>query len=360
MSDIEKIQLFESKKIRTAWDEDKQEWFFSIVDVCGVLVESKDHDAARKYWNKLKERLVAEGNELVTNCHQLRMVSPKDGKKYKTDVADMRDMFRIIESIPSKKAEPIKVWMATVAAERINQAIDPERSIDQAISDYRRLGYSENWIKRRVKTIEIRKDLTDEWKRGGVTKEVDFAFLTDLMTKTWSGLSTREYKAFKGLTKENLRDNMSNMELLLNALAEESATQLSKERNPEGLGENAVVAKEGAEVAKNAREDFEKRLGHSVISPEKAIDYIQSPEELPFENQEEHSTDMEKEYKTQDLTIIWKPELCQHAGICVKMLPKVYNPQERPWCKPENATKEELMAQIDACPSKALTYKLNK
>ncbi len=290
MSDIEKIQLFGQKKIRTAWDEEKQEWLFSIVDVCGVLAESKDYDTARKYWAKLKERLIAEGNELVTNCLQLKMVSPKDGKRYNTDVADMEGMFRIIQSIPSKKAEPIKVWMASVAAERINQAIDPERSIDQAVADYRRLGYSEAWITRRIKTIEIRKGLTDEWKRGGVTKEIDFAFLTDLMSKTWSGMTTREYKHYKGLTKENLRDNMTNMELLLNALAEESATQLSKERNPEGLQENAGVAQEGAEVARNAREDFEKRIGHSIISPEKAIDHLQSPEELPFprpENQEQ-------------------------------------------------------------------------
>lgn len=187
---------------------------------------------------------------MVTNCLQLKMVSPKDGKRYNTDVADIQGMFRIIQSIPSKKAEPIKVWMATVAAERINQAIDPERSIDQAIADYRRLGYSEAWITRRIKTIEIRKGLTDEWKRGGVTKEVDFAFLTDLMSKTWSDMTTREYKSFKGLTKENLRDNMTNMELLLNSLAEEAATQLSKERNPEGLRVNAGVAKEGAEVAR--------------------------------------------------------------------------------------------------------------
>lgn len=287
MSEIEKIQLFEQKKIRTAWDEEKQEWFFSIVDVCGVLAESKDYDTARKYWAKLKERLIAEGNELVTNCLQLKMVSPKDGKRYNTDVADMQGMFRIIQSIPSKKAEPIKVWMGTVAAERINQAIDPERSIDQAIADYRRLSYSEAWITRRIKTIEIRKGLTDEWKRGGVTKEIDFALLTDLMSKTWSGMTTREYKSFKGLTKENLRDNMTNMELLLNSLAEEAATQLSKERNPEGLSENAGVAKEGAEVAKNAREDFEQRIGHSIISPEKAVDHIQSPEELPFTKPEE-------------------------------------------------------------------------
>ena len=291
MSDIERIQLFEDRKVRTAWDEEKQEWFFSIVDVCWVLAESKDYDTARKYWAKLKERLLDEGNELVTNCLQLKMVSPKDGKRYNTDVADMGGMLRIIQSIPSKKAEPFKVWMASVAAERINQAIDPERSIDQAIADYRRLGYSEAWITRRIKTIEIRKGLTDEWKRGGVTQEVDFAFLTDLMSKTWSGLTTREYKKYKGLTKENLRDNMTNMELLLNALAEETATEISKTRSPEGLVENAGIAKEGAEVAKSAREEAEKRIGHSVISPKKAIDHIQSPEKLPFGKPEDQKGD---------------------------------------------------------------------
>ena len=263
MSDIEKIQLFENKKIRTAWDEEKQEWYFSIVDICGILTEQPDYDGARKYWKVLKGRLIAEGFELVSNCYQLKMVSPKDGKKYSTDVTDMQQAFRIIQSIPSKKAEPFKQWMAQVAAERINQAIDPERSIDQAIADYRRLGYSEAWINQRIKTIEIRKGLTDEWKRGGVTQEVDFAFLTDLMSKTWSGLTTREYKKYKGLTKENLRDNMTNMELLLNALAEQTATDLSKERNPEGLTATAHVAKDGAEVARNARADIEQRLGHA-------------------------------------------------------------------------------------------------
>ena len=287
MTEIEKTQFFDGKKVRTVWDDEKQEWFFSIVDVCGVLTEQPDYDGARKYWKVLKGRLIAEGFELVTNCYQLHMVSPKDGKRYKTDVGDLEYIFRIIQSIPSKKAEPFKQWMAGVASERVNQMIDPERSIDQAVSDYRRLGYSEEWITRRIKTIEIRKGLTDEWKRGGVTKEVDFALLTDIMSKTWSGFTTREYKKYKGLTKENLRDNMTNMELLLNALAEESATQLSKERNPEGLRANAGVAREGAEVAKTAREDFERRIGHSVVSPEKAIDHIQSPEELPFQTAED-------------------------------------------------------------------------
>ncbi|MBO4671064.1 MAG: hypothetical protein J5640_04385 [Bacteroidales bacterium] len=285
MSDVERIQLFENKKVRTAWDEEKQEWYFSIVDVCGVLTDQPTHERARNYWKVLKNRLKKEGSEVVTKCNRLKLIA-EDGKPRETDVADMAVMFRVIESIPSKKAEPIKIWMAQVAAERINQAIDPERSIDQAVADYRRLGYSEAWINRRIKTIEIRKGLTDEWKRGGITKEVDFAFLTDLMSKTWSGLTTKEYKKYKGLTKENLRDNMTNMELLLNALAEETATEISKQRNPEGLSENAGVAKEGAEVAKATRKEVEKRIGHSVVSPEKALDYITSPEELPFPDEQ--------------------------------------------------------------------------
>ena len=264
------------------WDEEKEKWFFSVVDVCWVLTDQPSLDRARNYWKVLKKRLMEEGNQSVTNCNQLKMVSPKDGKRYLTDVADMEQMLRIIQSIPSKRAEPFKVWMAKVASERIDQMINPEKSIDQAMADYRRLGYSEAWINRRIKSIEIRKGLTDEWKRGGVTQEVDFAFLTDLMSKTWSGFTTKEYKKFKGLTKENLRDNMTNIELLLNALAEETATQISKERNPEGLKENATIANEGAEVAKSTRGDIEKRLGHSVVSSEKAIDYIQPADELPF------------------------------------------------------------------------------
>ena len=278
MSDLEKIQLFENKKIRTVWDEEKQEWFFSIVDSVEILADSKD---PKQYIKKMRTRDPELSAKWGTICTPVEMVAP-DGKRRKTLAADLEGMFRIIQSIPSKKAEPFKQWMAQVAAERVNQMIDPERSIDQAVADYRRLGYSEAWITRRIKTIEIRKGLTDEWKRGGVSKEVDFAFLTDLMSKTWSGLTTREYKKYKGLTKENLRDNMTNMELLLNALAEETATEISKQRNPEGLSENAGVAKEGAEVAKATRKEVEKRIGHSVVSPKKAIDYIKSPEEIPF------------------------------------------------------------------------------
>ena len=276
------LQLFEGRKVRTVWDEEAQEWFFSVVDVVAVLTEQPDYSKSRKYWNKLKQRLVEEGCELVTNCHQLKLVSPKDGKRYLTDVAEMKDMLRIIQSIPSPNAEPFKQWMAQVGAKRIDQMLDPELSIDQAVADYRRLGYSESWINQRLKTIEIRKGLTDEWKRGGVTESIDFATLTDLMSKTWSGMTTREYKRHKGLTKESLRDNMTNMELLLNALAEETATQLSKERNPDGLIENAAVAKEGAEVARDARENVEKRLGRSVISSERAIDHTNPSDSLPL------------------------------------------------------------------------------
>ena len=274
------LQIFEGFKVRAVWDDDAQEWFFSVVDVVAVLTEQPDYSKSRKYWNKLKQRLVEEGYELVTNCHQLKLVSPKDGKRYLTDVAEMKGMFRIIQSSPSPKAEPFKQWMAQVAAQRIDQMLDPELSIDQAVADYRRLGYSESWINQRLKTIEIRKGLTDEWKRGGVTEAIDFATLTDLMSKTWSGMTTREYKRHKGLTKESLRDNMTNMELLLNALAEETATQLSKERNPDGLIENAAVAKEGAEVARDARENVEKRLGRSVISSERAIDHTNPSDSL--------------------------------------------------------------------------------
>ena len=229
----------------------------------------------------------------MTNCHQLKMTAV-DGKQRLTDVADTEQLLRIIQSIPSKKAEPFKQWLAQVGAERIRQMRDPERNIEQAIKDYRRLGYSENWINQRIKTIEIRKGLTDEWKRSGVENESDYARLTDLMSKIWSGMTTREYKEHKGLTDQNLRDNMTNMELLLNALAEQTATDLSKERNPEGLMETAYVAKDGAEVARNAREVIEHRLGRSVISNKKAIDYITPQNELPFKGEKTILKNIEK------------------------------------------------------------------
>ena len=272
------VKVFDSSKIRVVWDDEKEKYYFSVVDVVGVLTESAD---ARTYWKVLKHRLIKEGNESVTNCNQLKLVAA-DGKRYNTDVADLEGILRIIQSIPSKKAEPIKRWLAQVGSERFYQMQDPERTIEQAVKDYRRLGYSESWINQRIKTIEIRKGLTDEWKRSGVEDESEYALLTDLMSKVWSGMTTREYKEHKGLTSQNLRDNMTNMELLLNALAEQTATDLSKERDPKGLAETAHVAKDGAEVARNARADIEHRLGRSVISSDKAIDHIKPQDELPF------------------------------------------------------------------------------
>lgn len=272
------IPQFEGRKVRTVWNEEKQEWFFSVVDVVAVLTDSAD---PKQYIKKMRSRDQELNASWGTICTPTRMMA-SDGKYYNTHAADIKGMFRIIQSIPSSKAEPFKLWMAQVSAVRIDQMLAPELSIEQAMADYRRLGYSEAWINQRLKTIEIRKGLTDEWKRGGVTESVDFATLTDLMSKTWSGMTTAEYKRHKGLTKESLRDNMTNLELLLNALAEETATQLSKERNPVGLVENAIVSKEGAEVARDARQNVERRLGRSVISAERAIDHINPSDSLPL------------------------------------------------------------------------------
>ena len=276
------MKLFNDRQIRTVWDESEEKWYFSVVDVVAVLTDSNDYQTARKYWKVLKGRILQEGGELVTNCYQLKLKAA-DGKMRLTDVADQEQLFRIIQSIPSPKAEPFKRWMAKVASERIDQMQDPERSIEQAVADYRRLGYSEQWINQRIKTIEIRKKLTDEWKRGGIWDDADFAALTDIISKTWSGLSTREYKAHKGLRKQNLRDNMTDVELMLNGLAEASATAISKESNPEGFDENAKVASDGATIAKNARIELESKLGHSVISSENALGHITPPDELEFE-----------------------------------------------------------------------------
>jgi hypothetical protein len=235
------------------------------VDVCAVLTYSVDYLTARKYWNKLKQRLKEEGNETVTNCHQLKLLA-KDGKMRLTDVADTEQILRLIQSIPSKKAEPFKLWLAKVGSERIDETVDPELSIDRAIQNYRRLGYSENWINQRIKSIEVRKALTDEWNKSGVKKNNEYSVLTDLMSKTWSGMTTREYKKHKGLKKENLRDNMTNTELVLNMLAEVAATDISIARQPSGFNESAVVAQEGAEAAKVARKQIEKSTGKPVIS----------------------------------------------------------------------------------------------
>ena len=273
MTKKQAIQLFEERKVRTVWDDEHEKWYFSIVDVVAVLTEQSDMLKARKYWNKLKQRLLEEGNQTVTNCHQLKMKAA-DGKMRLTDVADQEQLFRLIQSIPSPKAEPFKQWMAQVASQRLDQMQDPELSIDQAIMDYKRLGYSDAWINQRIKSIEIRKELTDEWQRTGVQVGQQYASLTDIITKEWSGMTTKQYKQHKGLKKENLRDNMTNLEIALNILAEASATELSKQRNPKGFMGQTKVAKDGGSVAKVARQQLEEQLERTIISKEKASDYL--------------------------------------------------------------------------------------
>ena len=265
------IKVFEEKKVRTVWDSDKEEWYFSIVDVVAVLTDSPN---PRNYWKVLKHRLVKEGNESVTNCNQLKMPS-SDGKYYKTDDATTEQLFRLIQSIPSPKAEPFKLWMAQVVKERLDQMQDPELSIQQAMMDYKRLGYSDNWINQRLKSIEIRKDLTDEWKRHGLQEGVQFATLTDIIYKTWAGKIVKEYKQFKGLKKENLRDNMTNTELVLNMLAELSTKRISEVRNPESFEEHMNVAHQGGSVARNARMELEARIGEDVVTPLNAKDMLE-------------------------------------------------------------------------------------
>ena len=278
MTKKQALQLFEQKKVRTIWDEEQEKWYFAIVDVVAVLTEQDDYLKSRKYWNKLKQRLKEEGNETVTNCHQFKLQAA-DGKMRLTDVADTEQLFRLIQSIPSPKAEPFKIWMSQVASTRLEQMQDPELSIEQAMLDYKRLGYSDSWINQRLKSIEIRKELTDEWNRTGVTENYQYATLTDIITKEWSGFKTKEYKQFKGLKKESLRDNMTNVELVLNSLAEASTTEISKEKDPSGFEESKVVAKEGGEVAKIAREQLEAKIGKSVISHRNAKDFLRLSDE---------------------------------------------------------------------------------
>jgi len=282
-----KIQLFEKKQVRSVWDEEQEKWWFSVVDIVAILTDSIDPTA---YWRKLKQRLKEEGsnlfdnqqndevvsntnqlkieNELVTNCYQLKLLAP-DGKMRLTDVADTEQVLRLIQSIPSKKAEPFKMWLAQTGRERIDETIDPELSIERAILNYRRLGYSENWINQRIKSIEVRKALTDEWDKAGVKQGTEYAFLIDLMTKTWSGMTTKQSKQHRNLKKENLRDNMTNLELIINMLAEATTTELSVKSNPQNLQESAVVAHKGANVAKNARLEIEQQ-GGKVISSQNA------------------------------------------------------------------------------------------
>ena len=263
MTQKESIRLFEERKVRAIWDDEQEEWYFSIVDVISILTDSPN---PRKYWSVLKTRLKREGSELTTNCSQLKMQAA-DGKKYLTDVANTEQLFRLIQSVPSPKAEPFKLWIAKVAKERLDQMQDPELSIEQAMADYKRLGYSDNWINQRLKSIEIRKDLTDEWKKRGLEEGLHFATLTDIIYKSWSDMTSKEYKRFKGLRKENLRDNMTNKELVLNMLAELSTKEISEASEPDTFSEHINVAQQGGEVARNARLELEAKTGKSVISP---------------------------------------------------------------------------------------------
>ncbi|MBR2251530.1 MAG: phage antirepressor protein [Neisseriaceae bacterium] len=274
------IQLFENKQIRSIWDSEQEKWYFAIVDIIAALTESLDAPA---YWRKLKQRLKAEGNETVTNCHALKLPAA-DGKMRLTDVADIQQLLRLAQSIPSKKAEPFKLWLAQVGSQFLDESIDPELSIERAVQNYRHLGYSENWINQRIKSIEVRKNLTDEWDKSGVQKGKEYAQLTDLMYRSWAGMSAKEYKQFKGLKKENLRDNMTNIELILNMLAEASATELSQQFQPKNLQQSAKIAISGAEVARDARQSLEQR-GVTAISPKNAKEL--GIKELPFENKAE-------------------------------------------------------------------------
>ena len=279
MTNREVLQQFEDKKIRTIWNDGEEKWYFSIVDVVGVLTDQPDIGHARNYWKVLKHRLKIEGNESVTNCNRLKLIA-EDGKQRLTDVADTEQLFRIIQSIPSSKAEPFKLWMAHVASERIDQMQDPELSIQQAMMDYKRLGYSDNWINQRLKSIEIRKELTDQWKLHNVEEGIQYATLTDIIYQHWAGKTAKEYKQFKGLQKENLRDNMTNEELVLNMLAELSTTSITKSKNPQTIEDNMKCAADGGDVARVAREQLEAKTGRDVVSPLSAKRFFreQSPE----------------------------------------------------------------------------------
>lgn len=269
MAHDDKIQLFEDKRIRTAWDEEKEEWYFSIVDVVAVLTDQPDQRHAAKYWSVMKTRLKKEGSELPTNCSQLKMLSA-DGKRYKTDVADTEQLLRIVQAIPSPKAEPFKLWLAQVGRERIEETIDPELTIERALETYLKKGYTREWINQRLQAIQVRKELTDEWDSRGVQKGVEYAILTDEISRAWSGMSTRQYKNLKGLKKENLRDNMTTLELVLNMLAEATTTEISKQKAPTTFSENMAIAREGGEVAGIARKAAEERTGASVITSKNA------------------------------------------------------------------------------------------
>lgn len=282
MTQKQAIQLFEERKVRTVWDDEAGKWYVSIVDVIAVLTESKD---AAAYWRKLKQRLKAEGNETVTNCHGLKMTAT-DGKMRLTDVADVEQLFRLVQSIPSPKAEPFKLWLSSLARERLEEIDDPEQGIDRMLEYYHRKGYSENWINQRLKSIEVRKELTDEWERRGIKKGQEYATLTDIITLGWSGMTTRQYKQYKGLKTESLRDNMTNLELVLNMLAEATTTEISKERKPRTTAANRAVAAQGGRIAGNTRREIEAQTGKRIVSPltakqalaEKTAEGIEHPE----------------------------------------------------------------------------------
>lgn len=273
------IKLFEQKQIRSLWNEDDEKWYFSIVDVIRVLTDQEEYQTSRKYWNKLKERLIAEGNQTVSNCHQLKMEAA-DGKMRLTDVADTEQLFRLIQSVPSKKAEPFKLWLAQVGRERIDEIEDPELGFDRLMETYLKKGYSKEWVNQRLKSIEVRKELTDEWDNRGVKKGQEYAILTDEITKAWSGFSVKEYKNYKGLKKENLRDNMSNLELVLNMLAEATTTEISKEKKPKTFSKNKKIAKQGGTIAGNTRKEIEEKTGKKIVNKLNSSDYLNSKKKL--------------------------------------------------------------------------------
>lgn len=294
---MDEIKLYENKEIRSVWDEEKEEWYFSVVDVVGVLTEQENARGASTYWAVLKKRLKEEGNELLTICKQLKMKAT-DGKMRLTDVADMQGIFRIIQSIPSPKAEPFKLWLAEVGKERIDEIIDPELTIDRALETYLKKGYTREWINQRLQAIQVRKELTDAWDDHGIEKGIEYAILTDEITKAWSGMTTRGYKNLKGLKKENLRDNMTTLEIVLNMLAEATTTELTKTTNPQGLEENKKVAKRGGSIAGNTRKEIEKETGKPVITSKNAVDLSRLIEDVvkePFDKKQDKKGDTDKE-----------------------------------------------------------------
>lgn len=294
---MDEIKLYENKEIRSIWDEEKEEWYFSVVDVVGVLTEQENVRGASTYWAVLKKRLKEEGNELLTICKQLKMKAT-DGKMRLTDVADMQGIFRIIQSIPSPKAEPFKLWLAEVGKERIDEIIDPELTIDRALETYLKKGYTREWINQRLQAIQVRKELTDAWDDHGIQKGIEYAILTDEITKAWSGMTTRGYKNLKGLKKENLRDNMTTLEIVLNMLAEATTTELTKTTNPQGLEENKKIAKRGGSIAGNARKEIEKETGKPVITSKNAVDLSRLIEDVvkePFNKKQDKKDDTDNE-----------------------------------------------------------------